>query len=94
MISFVTRLTDQHLRIIPRFPAGLALFAFRALPASTLAGSQSSVQTGSMIVMPTTGTEEEVAQLSRPLTHCTASLLQMCSPLTVVWAEQLQCFHG
>lgn len=106
MISFVTRLTDQHLRIIPRFPegqrthdgilpslvfcshfacgctsaltplpAGLALFAFRALPASTLAGSQSSVQTGSMIVMPTTGTEEEVAQLSRPLTHCTASLL-------------------
>lgn len=106
MMSLVTGLTDQHLRIIPRFPegyrthygilshiafcshfacghtsaltplpAGLALFAFRALPAGTLAGSQSSVQTGSMIVMPTAGTEEEVAQLPRPLTHCTASLL-------------------
>lgn len=94
MISFVTCLTDQHLRIITRFPAGLALFAFRALPASTLAGSQSSVQTGSMIVMPTASAEEEVIELPRPLTHCTASLLQMCSPLTVVWAEQPQGFHG
>lgn len=106
MISFVTRLTDQHLRIITRFPeghrthygilpstiscsyfaydytsaltllpAGLALFAFRALPASTLAGSQSSVQTGSMIVMPTASAEEEITELPRPLTHCTASLL-------------------
>lgn len=58
-----------------QLPAGLALFAFRALPASTLAGSQSSVQTGSMIVMPTASAEEEVTELPRPLTHCTASLL-------------------
>lgn len=106
MISFVTRLTDQHFRIIPRFPkeqrthcrilpslifcpnfangytssltllpAGLAHFALRALPTGTLAGSQSSVQTGSMIVMPTAGTEEQVTQLPWPLTYCTASLL-------------------
>lgn len=106
MVPFVTRLTDQHFRIIPRFPkrhrthcwilpslifypnfaygytlaltllpAGLAHFAFRALPTGTLASSQSSVQTGSMIVMPTAGTEEQVTQLPWPLTHCTASLL-------------------
>lgn len=106
MTPFVTRLADQHFRIVPRFPeghrthhsilpslvfcpnfadgstsaliflpAGLAHFAFRTLPASTLAGSQSSVQTGSMIVMPTAGTEEQVTQFPRPLTHCTASLI-------------------
>lgn len=56
-------------------PAGLAHFALRALPASTLAGSQSSVQTGSMIVMPTAGTEEQVTQLTWPLTYCTAGVL-------------------
>lgn len=86
MVSFVTRLTDQHLRVIPRFPAGLAHFAFRALPASTLAGSQSSIQAGPMIVMPTAGTEEQVKQFPRPLTDSTARLLQMCSPVTVLWA--------
>lgn len=86
MVSFVTRLTDQHLRVIPRFPAGLAHFAFRALPASTLAGGKSSVQAGPVIVMPTTGTEEQVTQLPWPLAYCTTSLLQMCSPLTVLRA--------
>ena len=53
----------------------MAHFAFRALPASTLAGSQSSVQTGPVIVMPTAGTEEQVTQFPWPLTYCTASLL-------------------
>lgn len=86
MVSFVTRLTDQHLRVIPRFPAGLAHFAFRALPASTLAGSQSSVQAGPVIVMPTAGTEEQVTQFPWPLTYCTTSLLQMCGTLTVLRA--------
>lgn len=86
MVSFVTRLTDQHLRVIPRFPAGLAHFAFRALPASTLSGSQSSVQAGPMVVMPTAGTEEQVTQFPRPLTYCTTSLLQMCGTLTMLWA--------
>lgn len=108
MVSFVTCLTDQHLRVIPRFPAGtqgteqghssphfqpepalhlrllscplflpagLAHFAFRALPASTLAGGKSSVQAGPVIVMPTTGTEEQVTQLPWPLAYCTTSLL-------------------
>lgn len=39
-----------------------------------------------MIVMPTAGTEEQVTQLPWPLTYCTASLLQVCSSLTVLWA--------
>lgn len=56
-------------------PACLAHFAFRALPTGTLSGSQSSVQTGSMVVMSTAGTEEQVTQLPWPLTYCTASLL-------------------
>lgn len=60
---------------LPFLPAGLAHFAFRALPASTLAGSQSSVQAGPMIVMPTAGTEEQVKQFPRPLTDSTARLL-------------------
>lgn len=120
MIPFVTRLTDQHFRIVPRFPkghrthcwippslifypnfaygyilaltllpAGLAHFAFRTLPTSTLAGSQSSVQTGSMIVMPTAGTEEQVTQLPWPLTHCTASLL--CSRKEAKCRSVMEC---
>lgn len=47
-----------------------------------------------MIVMPTGGTEEQVTQLPWPLTDRTASILQMCGPLTVLRAEQLQRFHG
>lgn len=86
MVSFVTRLTDQHLRVIPGFPAGLAHFALGALPASTLAGRQGSVQAGPVIVMPTAGTEEQVTQFPWPLTYCTASLLQMCGPRTVLRA--------
>lgn len=86
MVSFVTCLTDQHLRVIPGFPAGLAHFALRALPASTLAGSQSSIQTGPVIVMPTAGAEEQVTQFPWPLTYCTTSFLQMCGPLAVLWA--------
>lgn len=86
MVSFVTCLADQHLRVITRFPAGLAHFAFRALPASTLAGSQSSVQASPVIVMPTAGTEEQVTQFPWPLTHRTTSFLQMCGTLAVLWA--------
>lgn len=74
-LVFCSHFAYSYTSAFTPLPAGLALFAFRALPASTLAGSQSSVQTGSMIVMPTAGTEEEVTQLPWPLTHCTVSLL-------------------
>lgn len=71
---------------LPFLPARLAHFAFRTLPASTLSGSQSSVQAGPVIVMATAGTEEQVTQFPRPLTYCTTNLFQMCGTLTVLRA--------
>lgn len=79
LLAFMAKTTCCCTQVSPLalvfLPAGLAHFAFRALPARTLAGRQSNVEAGPMVVMPTAGTEQQVTQLPWPLTDSTASLL-------------------
>lgn len=59
-------------------PAGLAHFTLRTLPTCSLDGRGTNLQTGRMIMLATTRTEQQVCELPRRVTHCTPSLLTCC----------------